>query len=52
MNKQDTDDRLCSFKGMKKQIPCYLFSTKRFSWEQTDWKTNRKKALDQMFRIR
>ena len=52
MNKQHTHDRLCSFKEMKKQISFYLFSTKRLSWEQTDWKTNKKKALDQMFRIR
>ena len=52
MNKQHTRDRLCSFKEMKKQISFYLFSTKRLSWEQTDWKTNKKKALDQMFRIR
>ena len=36
MNKQDTQDRLCSSKDMKKQISFYLFSIKRLSWEQTD----------------
>lgn len=38
MNIQDTHDRLWSSKDMKKQISFYLFSTKRLSWEQTDWK--------------
>lgn len=52
MNKQDTDDRLCSFKEMKKQISFYLFSTRGFPGSKLTGKQTEKKALDQMFRIR
>lgn len=54
MNKQDTDDRLCSFKEMKKQISFYLFFPQRrgFPGSKLTGKQTEKKALDQMFRIR
>lgn len=45
MRIQDTQDTLCSSKDMKKQVAFYLFSTKRLSWEQTDWKIKERHCI-------
>lgn len=50
--KNKTHDRLCSSKDMKKQISFYLFSTKRLSWEQTDWKIKKSIVSDVLDMLR
>lgn len=38
MSIQDKHDKFYFFTDMKKSSSFYLLSTKRLSWEQTDWK--------------